>query len=343
MPGAKLADAQFALARDYGFDSWPKLSRHVDALSRPEVARQDALARDLDAVWHRRDEAAATRLNDRFHSRLDVDGIRHFVEDRLSQLPDGTERITRVEPRDTRLLVARMYGFAEWDDFLGSASAPFHRLDAARAVISPQQPMAADDWDALIAMIAERGLTGLEANNMMDDVALAKLAAAAPHLTVLKLNGSDRLTDEGLRHLAAFRDLEEVELGGWHSPMTDTGFAALAGLPRLRAVGAWWSRRITDAGVRRTLAACPSLQTASFLGTAAGDGLIADRSLDILSRMPTLEHVLFDHCQGITDAGVRALATLPALRKLALDGCRNVTRAGIAAVPRRVRVTYSSI
>ena len=49
-PGAALADAQFALARDYGFDSWPKLVRHVEALARPEVEQQDRIARDMLAV-----------------------------------------------------------------------------------------------------------------------------------------------------------------------------------------------------------------------------------------------------------------------------------------------------
>jgi hypothetical protein len=28
---AKLADAQLALAREYGFENWPKLVAHVDA------------------------------------------------------------------------------------------------------------------------------------------------------------------------------------------------------------------------------------------------------------------------------------------------------------------------
>ena len=32
-PDAQLADAQHALARDYGFDSWPKLKAHVEALA----------------------------------------------------------------------------------------------------------------------------------------------------------------------------------------------------------------------------------------------------------------------------------------------------------------------
>ena len=32
-PSTQLADAQFALAREYGFDSWPKLKLHVEAVA----------------------------------------------------------------------------------------------------------------------------------------------------------------------------------------------------------------------------------------------------------------------------------------------------------------------
>src|SRR5438046_1129591 len=40
-----LADAQFVLAREYGFDSWAKLKRHVESVERP---------RDFDeANWGR--------------------------------------------------------------------------------------------------------------------------------------------------------------------------------------------------------------------------------------------------------------------------------------------------
>ena len=31
--GVQLADAQYALARDYGFDSWPKLKAHVESVA----------------------------------------------------------------------------------------------------------------------------------------------------------------------------------------------------------------------------------------------------------------------------------------------------------------------
>jgi hypothetical protein len=34
-PGSKLADAQHAIAREYGFASWPKLKAHVESITRP--------------------------------------------------------------------------------------------------------------------------------------------------------------------------------------------------------------------------------------------------------------------------------------------------------------------
>jgi hypothetical protein len=46
-PGARLADAQHAVARDYGFASWPRLKAHVDALeaSPPPPPRDYGFAR----------------------------------------------------------------------------------------------------------------------------------------------------------------------------------------------------------------------------------------------------------------------------------------------------------
>ena len=319
MPGAKLADAQFALARDYGFDSWPKLARHVDALARPEIQQHDQIARDMVAVYRERDEAAAARLNDLFHSALDVDQIRRFLEDRLFHLPDGQERIANFGVTDARRLVARLYGFDDWDALVSATGGvdetfgvtsvpPFFRIDPVRGLIEPQQPMSPRDWDTLIGVMRDRGLTGLDAHNLMDDAALAKLAAAVPHASVLRLHGSDRLTDEGLQHLSAFRDLEEIELGGWKSPMTDAGFAALRGLPRLRAVGSWWSQRLTGAGVEPTLAACPSLEDANFGGTSLGDHLI-----EALAGKPGVWRVFCG--DSVTDAGLARLRDIPRLSR----------------------------
>ena len=41
-PAAQLADAQHALARDYGFASWPKLKEHVGSFAVPALAPRSA-------------------------------------------------------------------------------------------------------------------------------------------------------------------------------------------------------------------------------------------------------------------------------------------------------------
>ena len=49
-PAAKLADAQYALAREYGFESWPKLVHHVERLD-PDQRRPRELASDEPLMW----------------------------------------------------------------------------------------------------------------------------------------------------------------------------------------------------------------------------------------------------------------------------------------------------
>ena len=316
MPGAKLADAQFALARDYGFDSWPRLVHHVTAIAAPEVAQHDRMAHDMVAAYRDRDDAAAARLNELFHSAITVDQIRHFIEDRLVNRPGGTDLLASFDIRAARLVVSGLFGFESWENFLNatnaagtdtasglSATPPFHRVDEETGVLSIQQPMSPHDWDIIVGIIRERGLTGLDANHMLDDGAMPKLASLK-HLTLLKLHGCDRLTDQGLQYLAKLRGLEEIEIGGWHSPMTDVGFGALTGLPRLRKVGSWWSQRITDEGVGRTLAACETLVDVSFGGTAVGDATIA-----ALSGKPALRRMFAG--KRVTDVGLSSLTRIP--------------------------------
>ena len=73
----------------------------------------------------------------------------------------------------------------------------------------------------------------------------------------------------------------------------------------------------------------------------AGQTKITDRSLAILSRMPSLENLEFWNCAGITNAGVAHLAALPGLREISVDGCQQVTLEIITLFPAHVRVRHS--
>jgi hypothetical protein len=73
----------------------------------------------------------------------------------------------------------------------------------------------------------------------------------------------------------------------------------------------------------------------------AGMTQITNRSLEILSRMNSLERVEFRACQGITDAGVSHLAALPRLREITVNGSPGVSQDVVAMFPSHVCVKYS--
>ncbi|BDC47711.1 hypothetical protein F183_A00270 [Bryobacterales bacterium F-183] len=65
-----------------------------------------------------------------------------------------------------------------------------------------------------------------------------------------------------------------------------------------------------------------------------------DRSLQILSKLHSLESVELSQCPGITDAGIAHLATLPNLKKISMGGLANVTPKAIGLFGPAVRVNY---
>jgi ankyrin repeat protein len=50
-PSAKLSDAQHALAREYGFDSWPKLVHHVESTQPARMLQPAELKSDRKLMW----------------------------------------------------------------------------------------------------------------------------------------------------------------------------------------------------------------------------------------------------------------------------------------------------
>ena len=120
--------------------------------------------------------------------------------------------------------------------------------------------------------------------------------------------------------------------------------AALSVLPRFPALRELMPMDVPDAGFRH-VGRCEALEglwcmycrdttdvaTEHIAGLSklktyyAGQTKITDRSLEILSRMPSLENLEFWNCAGITNAGVAQLPALPALREISVDGCRQVT------------------
>lgn len=77
----QLADAQFVLAREHGFDSWAKLKHHLESLHPPGFEHYEALDGEL-AVAHRHGNATAVREINSVNStkvRLSLEPDRHPV------------------------------------------------------------------------------------------------------------------------------------------------------------------------------------------------------------------------------------------------------------------------
>lgn len=319
MPGASLAEAQFAVAREYGFESWAKLKHHVEAQLPLGLEQHEGLARDLAAVYRTGDAAAAQRLNDLFHSSLDVEQIRQFIKDRLlTAFPDGEARVASFDVPDARMVVARLYGFDDWQEFVASSARkepepdgdrvplsstpPFYSVDRVRGTIEPRQPMSDRDWDVLIGVIKDRQLTGINARQQMGDTVLARISKL-DQITRLDLDGCERVTDEGLAHLDRMPQLEELNLSGWKSPITDSGMAVLRHLKKLRRLEMAWPQRVTDAGMAN-LQDCTELESVNLMGMRTGDGAI--RALTGKTRLRRLVAGT-----TVTDAGLALLKLFP--------------------------------
>jgi hypothetical protein len=317
----KLADAQFVLAREHGFESWAKLVQHIGALPLIRRAEQfETLANDVVLGW-RDDAEALRRVNDLLGGRFTRDKFRELVQRRLRGIRGSASVTDDLSLADAQLLIARQYGFENWEKLiesltqppgdprttpLGMSSAPpFYKIDWKENRIEVRPPVSDRDWDTIFGVMKERRLAGLDAGGQMTDAALEQL----PKLNFvirLNLSGSTRLTDAGLHNLARMPQLEELDLSGRESPITDGGLEFLRQLRSLRRFQMCWPQHVSDAGVAN-LSFCDHLESVDLLGTPTGDGAI-----NALRWKPKLRR--FKTGRQVTDAGLPLLHDFPAFK-----------------------------
>jgi hypothetical protein len=153
---------------------------------------------------------------------------------------------------------------------------------------------------ALAAMPALRGV-GVSCRNV-DDASLSALPSFPALRHIMPMD----VPDAGFRHVGRCEKLESL----WCMYCRDTGDAAteeIASLPRLKTYYAGMTR-------------------------------ITDRSLEILSRMHSLERLEFWGCQHITDIGIAQLADLPHLQEMTIEALPQVSRNVLSHFPANVRV-----
>ena len=313
-----LADAQYVIAREHGFESWPKLVHHLHAAHPSELDQHRRIAEDLVAVYNSGDEQAATRLNDLFHSAIDIQEIRDFIRNQLYNLPDTQQRISNFTLADAQDVVARLYGFDGWSSLMQSSNEPandvhsapyvlsskppFYRIDWTTNIIEPRQPMSKKDWEDVCAVARDLGLTGIGGGIVIGDEDL-EIITQQEQITSLNLDGTKRVTDKGLQYLARMPQLRELTLGGG---ITDHGLEPLVHLRELRVFKMYWQNKITDNGIA-SLRFCDQLEEVDLLGCTTGDGAIA-----ALAGKPKLR--LFKTGRNVSDAGLELLHQFPAFK-----------------------------
>jgi len=317
-----LADAQFVIAREYGFDSWPKLKHHIESLAqhqansdeeasrpaRPVAEEYMHLAGDLVAAYESGDAAAIQRLNE-YRGRFSTwDDVRADVWHSVYKVRRAKGRPGCFELGDAQEFLAREAGFNNWTAFVNAGGAPppgeAYATDGLR--ISPRRRLSDQEWDTLIGAMKERQISVLDANGQMTDAALKRIAELN-HVTRLDLGGSQQLTDDGLRHLARMPQLQHLDLSNYPgSRITDRGLEVLSHLCNLRDFQICWQPGITDAGIAN-LRFCEQLASVNLLGTPTGDGAIrALKGKRSLRRLRSGKLV--------TDAGLPFLHDIPAFK-----------------------------
>jgi hypothetical protein len=310
-----LADSQYVIAREYGFESWPKLVQHIQRSQIPDLQQHLRIAENLVAAYNSADPQAVDYLNDLFHSSLNIEQIRDFIRDRMFNVPDTQPLIANFNLADAQLLIAQLYGFKDWDElatssnkpsgdlrtapFVFSSKPPFYRIDWTKNSIEPRQPMSSKDWENVCAVIKDLRLTSINSANLIGDEDL-RIISQLDQITSLNLNGSNRLTDEGLQCLARMPQLRELILGGH---VTDRGLDVLKHLANLRMFAMFWQNKVSDKGISN-LSFCNELEEVDLLGCNVGDGAIA--ALTGKTKLRRLKTG-----RNVTDEGLKLLRDFP--------------------------------
>lgn len=312
---ATLADAQFVIARENGFETWAKLKHHIEASLRPSSAQYERIAQDVLAA-SRDDVDAAARLGMIFGAIPPPDQLREKIHERLKSDPAAELTLT-----DTQLFVARLNGFESWDRLIASlsdtptdprsaphgttSSPPFYRIDWKNNTIEPGMMVSDNDWDTIFSVMREHGITGLNAGGRMTDAALRRLSKL-DQVTRLNLDGSIQITDDSVAQLARLTRLEELDLSGWKGQLTDRALDVLPHLPALKHFKICWQQHITDAGLAN-LRHCDQLERVNLLGAPAGDTSIAALTGKVHLRY-------LNTGREVTDAGLALLHQIPAFK-----------------------------
>jgi hypothetical protein len=302
----------------------------------PTSEEYEQAARDfVDA--YQGDAAALERLNRHYGRSFSFADVKaeiwrrdYAYRQRSFRVPENYFPI-----EEAQIIIAQDAGFGSWERLMEALAAGAPPQGAPYAVdtkdnrIGPRRRMSAADWDELIGVMTERRMPALDANGLMTDEALGRIAGLE-FVTSLSLGGSRELTDDGLLQLARMPQLVHLELNEYPGgKLTDRGLEVLRHLPYLRKFEMTWQSGITDHGVAN-LRFCDRLEEVNLMGSPTGDGAI-----EALQGKANLRR--FSTGRLVTDAGIPLLHNFPLLKTAEGEGARLLidgpfSNAGLAAL-----------
>jgi len=317
---ATLADAQFVIAREYGFETWALLYHYIEAIRPPGIEKLEQLAQLLADAYSAGDAATLRNLNRNYGTSFVWEHKTADMQRHLARWYASENRTSDLALRDAQDMVAHSYGFENWTAFalsfrqppanprstpiFLSSRPPFYQIDWKHNKLTVKGPQADQDWDAIFAVMKEHGIACLDASGITD-AAMQRLPQL-DHVTNLEIGGSNTLTDEGALHLSRMPQLRVLSLGGWSTPITDRALAILRDLPELRRLEMGWTQGISDAGLA-SLAFCEHLGDVNLMGTPSGDGAIR-----ALAGKPALRRLRTG--SSVTDRGIALLHQIPTFK-----------------------------
>lgn len=305
-PSVKLADAQFALAREYGFETWARLKHYLE-LPEPNLSEQfELVAKDLFDAWHG-DAAALGRLHRIYCSDFNNVQTAEKLREKLSLRPHALGGATELTLESAQLVIARQQGALSWRHLMasGDTSRAPYRINLKQNSIAPGPVFSDKTWDAIFEVMKDRRITTLNAGGRLTDTALKKLAKL-DHVTRLNFDGTNQVTDAGLAHLARMPQLRELDMSGWNGQITDGGLQGLGHLPELRKFQLCWQQNVSDKGLAQ-LACCGQLEEVNLMGTHSGDHAVA-----ALAGKPHLRQL--NTGRLLTEAGIAHLHRIPCFK-----------------------------
>lgn len=147
----KLADAQFTIAREYGFTSWPRLVEYFETLVRHEISGRLESHRDPRSLeaW-----ARTIRVEHKEKRAWTVQFLGAYVPRLYART---TEQILTadVTHEDAQLATARMYRYPSWEAMLAEIKPYDAWEEHDPPVRKALRAMRAEDLDTLINLVDE--------------------------------------------------------------------------------------------------------------------------------------------------------------------------------------------